>query len=161
MNQLHRRIEIALPRHEVFAFFASAENLGVITPPELDFRILTPLPIEMREGATIDYRIGLWGIPMRWKTAITKWNPPYDFTDVQLSGPYRTWIHSHRFFESAAGTLIVDHVDYELPFGPLSAIARPVVRRQLDRIFDYRSQRVRELLGERAPSALHAVKEHP
>lgn len=161
MNQLHRRIEIALPRHEVFAFFASAENLGVITPPELDFRILTPLPIEMREGATIDYRIGLWGIPMRWKTAITKWNPPYDFTDVQLSGPYRTWIHSHRFFESAAGTLIVDHVDYELPFGPLGAIARPLVRRQLDRIFDYRSQRVLQLLGERAPSGLHAMEQHP
>lgn len=161
MYQLHRRIEIALPRHEVFAFFANAQNLAAITPPELSFSILTPLPIDMREGALIDYRIGLWGLPMRWKTAITKWNPPYDFTDVQLSGPYKTWIHRHRFFESAAGTLIIDHVDYELPFGPLGALARPLVRRQLERIFEYRSERVRELLGGREPSAIHTVEEHP
>ena len=147
MQHLQTRIDVPLPRYQVFAFFANAQNLGAITPPELDFRIETPLPIRMEVGTLIDYRIGLWKIPMRWKTGITKWNPPYDFTDVQLSGPYRTWIHRHRFYESAAGTTIEDNVEYELPFGPLGLVALPLVRRQLDRIFSYRAVRVGELLG--------------
>jgi ligand-binding SRPBCC domain-containing protein len=146
MYHLHTRIDVALPRHEVFAFFANAENLATITPPELDFRILTPMPIKMREGALIDYRIGLWRIPMRWKTLITRWNPPYDFTDEQLSGPYRTWVHRHRFTETSAGTTIEDDVTYELPLGPLGLIGLPIVRRQLARIFEYREAKVKEML---------------
>ena len=149
MQTFTTRLSIALPRHRVFPFFANAENLGAITPPELDFRIVTPLPIEMREGALIDYRIGLWGIPMNWRTRITRWNPPYDFTDEQVSGPYATWIHRHRFAETAAGTFIEDEVSYELPFGPLGLVALPLVRRQLTRIFTYRSIRVAELLNAR------------
>jgi ligand-binding SRPBCC domain-containing protein len=146
MHILTTRLELPLPRNRVFAFFADAENLGAITPTELAFRILTPLPIVMREGALIDYRIGLWGIPMTWKTRITHWNPPYEFVDEQLSGPYRTWIHTHRFSETASGTVIEDEVRYKLPFGLLGRIALPLVRRQLDRIFSYRSHRVSELL---------------
>ena len=150
MQTLTTRIELPLPRERVFAFFADAANLGAITPPELDFRILTPLPIPMRDGALIDYRIGLWRIPMKWRTRITRWNPPYEFVDEQLSGPYRTWIHTHRFTESAGGTVIEDEVRYELPLGVLGRVALPLVRRQLDRIFTYRSDRVAMLLLERA-----------
>ena len=147
MHTLRTRIEIPLPRPKVFAFFAAAENLGAITPPELDFRILTPLPIAMREGALIDYRIGLWRIPMKWKTRITRWNPPFEFVDEQLRGPYKTWIHTHRFSETARGTLIEDEVRYELRFGALGLLALPLVRRQLDRIFAFRARRVAELLA--------------
>ena len=146
MHTLRRRIELPLPRARVFEFFADAANLGTITPPELDFRIITPMPIAMREGALIEYRIGLWRIPMRWKTRISRWNPPFEFVDEQLTGPYRTWIHRHRFIETAAGTVIEDEVLYELPFGVLGRIALPIVRRQLERIFSYRSERVSTIL---------------
>lgn len=146
MQLLTTRIEIPLPRDRVFAFFGDAANLGVITPPELDFRILTPTPIVMRPGTLIDYRIGLWRIPMKWRTRITRWNPPYEFVDEQLNGPYRTWIHTHRFTETANGTTIDDEVRYELPFGILGRVALPIVRRQLNRIFAYRTARIRELL---------------
>ena len=148
MHLLQATLRVARPRAEVFEFFARAENLGKITPPEMRFAIRTPLPIVMREGTLIDYTIGLHGIPMRWRTRISRWIPGQEFEDEQLRGPYAVWIHKHTFRDDGAGgTIINDEVRYRLPFGVLGKLVHPLVRRQLDHIFSYREQRVRELLG--------------
>ena len=137
---LERSVWVRSPLSEVFAFFSAAENLGEITPPELRFQIDSPTPVAMKAGALIDYTIRLYRIPIRWQTAITRWNPPHSFVDTQLREPYAKWVHSHRFTEHNGGTTVHDRVAYALPLGPLGIIASPLVQRQLRRIFDYRSQ---------------------
>jgi ligand-binding SRPBCC domain-containing protein len=137
--QLERQQFFPYPREEIFAFFAEAHNLEAITPGFLHFRILTPRPIVMHPGTLIDYTLRLFGIPFRWQTRIATFEPPHRFTDIQLHGPYRHWHHLHEFFEVSGGTLVRDHVDYALPFGLLGTVAHVcLLRRTLERIFDYR-----------------------
>ena len=126
------------PRDRVFAFFADAANLESITPPWLNFGILTPLPIAMQAGTLIDYRLRMRGLPMRWRTLISTWDPPFRFVDEQLHGPYRQWIHTHTFAEQSGGTRCHDRVDYAVPGGAL--INRLFVRREVEAIFAYRRQ---------------------
>ena len=143
---LKRELAIDLPRSEVFNFFSKAENLQRITPPELGFQIITPQPIGMGEGTIIEYRINLHGISMGWKTLISKWDPPNEFVDEQLSGPYKQWIHRHTFIETGPNTtMIEDEVKYRLPFEPLGDVAHFFVERQLNNIFSFREKTVNEL----------------
>jgi ligand-binding SRPBCC domain-containing protein len=140
---------VPLPRDHVFAFFAAAENLERITPPELRFQIVTPLPIEMRAGALIEYRLGLAGIRFTWRTEISSWRPPHEFVDTQVAGPYAQWVHTHRFRDTGGGTEVEDEVRYRLPVPLLGEAAYPLVRLQLGRIFRYRQRRMAELLQGR------------
>jgi ligand-binding SRPBCC domain-containing protein len=137
---------LPLPRKEVFAFFAEAGNLERITPPELQFRILTPQPIVIQEGTLIDYQLSLFGVPMKWQTLIARWEPDDVFEDRQLRGPYKRWEHTHWFYDHGNTTEIEDVVRYEVPFGPLGMAFHPLVRLQIQRIFAHREKAVCEAL---------------
>ena len=131
---------------EAFAFFADARKLQAITPPWLRFRIVQAPP-RLEQGALLEYRLRLFGAPIRWRTEIVEWRPPFGFTDVQLAGPYRRWEHTHRLRRVAGGTEIHDRVVYRLPYEPLAGLFAPVtVQRWLAAIFDYRACRTSALL---------------
>jgi hypothetical protein len=150
---LERDQRIPRPLPEVFAFFADAANLERITPGFLGFEILTPLPVRMAAGARIDYRVRLFGVPLLWRTRIEVFEAGRRFVDVQERGPYRLWRHLHEFEEVPGGTLMRDRVEYEVPLGPLGALARALfVRPTLERIFDHRRDAVAALLPPREPA---------
>jgi ligand-binding SRPBCC domain-containing protein len=156
MHRLERVQLLPRPLHEVFAFFTEAQNLERLTPDFLRFRILTPLPIHLAPGTYIDYRLQLLHIPFHWRTRIETYDPPSQFTDVQLTGPYRFWHHLHVFFAVPGGTLVVDRVTYALPFGLLGTLAHTgCFRRLLEQIFDYRRQQLINLFPP--PSGANAA----
>ncbi|MBA2522945.1 MAG: SRPBCC family protein [Solirubrobacterales bacterium] len=154
-NRILRREQVLdVPVERAFDFFSRAENLEAITPPLLRFRITTVGPIEMGVGTLIRYRLRVRGIPVSWLTRIEEWEPPVRFVDRQVRGPYALWHHTHTFEptgnvgEDGEGTLMTDVVRYRQRFGPLGAIAeRLVVRRDLERIFDFRRDSIPKLLA--------------
>lgn len=133
------------PPEEVFPFFADAHNLEDLTPPFLRFQVLTPPPIPMAAGTRIDYRLRLHGIPIRWQSEITAWEPMRLFVDEQRRGPYRAWVHTHRFTAKDGGTLVEDEVRYDVFGGAL--VNALFVRNDVARIFSYREARLRARFG--------------
>jgi ligand-binding SRPBCC domain-containing protein len=143
LYRLAREQWVPRPLPEIFQFFSDARNLALLTPPNLHFEILDA-PAELRAGSRICYRLRPFGIPIRWTSEIARWDPPHLFSDVQVSGPYRLWEHTHRFEESAGGTRLLDDVRYAVPFGWLVHAA---VKRNLDAIFEYRRERIEVMFG--------------
>ncbi len=145
---LEARMTVPRPIEEVFAFFSDAANLERITPPFLRFAIVTPGPIDIQAGALIDYRLRLHGVPLKWRTEITAWDPPHRFIDQQLSGPYARWVHEHRFADLGGSTLCADSVSYRLHGGRAAHELQntAVAGRDLRRIFAYRQQQLSLLL---------------
>jgi ligand-binding SRPBCC domain-containing protein len=147
---LERKQTVDRPLEEVFSFFQAPENLARITPPRLGFRILAPEPVRMKEGAVIDYVIRLFGVPVHWRTLITKYDPPRCFVDEQIKGPYAFWHHTHAFRDLGSATEMTDTVRYLLPLGPVGRVGHALlVRRQLDGIFDYRARIIADLFETR------------
>lgn len=152
LHTLHTAMTLARPRAEVFAFFAAAENLGRITPPELQFSILDAPAGGIAEGAILRYRLRLAGVPFGWTTEISRWQPDRLFVDEQRRGPYAVWHHTHRFTDvtlpdGTPGTHIDDTVLWALPLAPLGEVVAPLVRWQLARVFAYRERAIREILA--------------
>ena len=137
---LERSQVVPVEIDEAFAFFADARNLEAITPPWLRFRIVEA-PRTLGTGSVLRYRLQLFGLPLSWCSEIVEWRPPFGFTDVQFSGPYRRWEHTHSLRAVDGGTEIHDHVVYRLPYEPLAGLLAPVtVRPWLAAIFDYRAR---------------------
>lgn len=144
--QIKQTTEISAPLENVFEFFSHAENLQKITPPWLNFRFISLLPIEMEVGTLIEYALRVRLLPIHWITEISVWEPPHRFVDQQLKGPYREWIHEHRFEALAKGTRVTDTIHYRLPLGFLGRLAqRLFVRRDVEEIFNYRQQVIQNI----------------
>ena len=151
VSTFHREQRIPAPLLEVFSFFSEARNPDRITPPWLHFKVLNQTDRELKTGTLIHYELAWHGIPMRWTTRIEEWRPPMRFVDIQLKGPYRLWRHTHSFEACDGGTLIKDTVQYAVPAGVLGALfARWLVRRDVERIFEYRAKQIGAIFKARS-----------
>jgi len=145
---LERVQTLAADIDSVFRFFCDPRNLAAITPPWLHFELVSSSTDPVGEGTVFEHKLRVRGVPVRWRSVITIWDPPHRFVDEQLSGPYRSWVHEHRFEQLGATTRAIDVVRYSVPGGKW--IDRWLVRPDLERIFDYRAKRLAEIFGDRS-----------
>ena len=148
IHVLERSQRVEVPVEQAFDFYGDAVNLEPLTPPWLRFEVTTPGEVTFQPGTLLDYRLKLHGVPVSWQSRIEIWEPPVRFVDTQVKGPYSLWEHTHLFERDGDdATVIHDRVRYAIPLGPLGAVAhRLFVRRDLERIFDYRAKAVDERL---------------
>ena len=145
MFTLETEVRLASSIDEVWPFFANAGNLERLTPSFLKFEVLTPAPIEMAVGTCIDYRLRVRGVPIRWRSEITAWEPQRRFVDEQRRGPYRCWIHEHTFEVDGDHTVARDFVRYDHVGGRVAN--RFMVGPDVRRIFAYRKKALQEIFG--------------
>ena len=143
VHTLDSTIWLPRPTDDIFSFFSNAFNLEMLTPPFLNFHVLTPRPITMAPGMRIQYRLGLHGIPVKWESEITVWEPPHRFVDEQRRGPYRRWHHEHTFVARDGGTDVSDHVEYSVLGGLL--INTLFVARDVRALFNFRREKLKQL----------------
>jgi ligand-binding SRPBCC domain-containing protein len=156
LTLLHRETVVPAPLDDTFAFFADALNLERLTPPWLNFTILTPMPVAMQRGLVIDYRIRLYGVSIPWRSRIDVWKPGVGFVDRQIVGPYRWWRHEHRFQAVEGGTRVIDRVEY-VPRARW--FSRGLVQRDVERIFAYREEALRAVFhSTRSGKKRHAAR---
>lgn len=159
---LRSSLWLAEPPERVFPFFADASNLEAITPDLLRFQVVTPMPIAMRVGATIDYRLRVHGLPLRWRTNIAEWDPPRAFADEQVRGPYRRWYHRHTFEPHDGGTLAKDEVELLPRGGLLAPVAMKLfVARDVKAIFEHRARCLVERFGGDTSTLRIELVRHP
>jgi len=150
MYILERRQRVTGTLEQAWAFLQDPANLDRITPPDLQFRIVTEVPAIMYNGLIVEYRIT---IPLlgthTWVTEIKHIREGLSFVDEQRLGPYRFWHHYHEVRRDAGGTQLFDRVCYQPPLGFLGRLAhRFYIGRTLERIFEYRRQRLEAFLAD-------------
>ncbi|MCX8084428.1 MAG: SRPBCC family protein [Calditerrivibrio sp.] len=148
LRKIYREQKIFSEVEKVWQFFSSPKNLSTITPHWLDFRVITDIPERMYAGMIIEYRIRpVLGIPIKWITEITHVRDFEFFVDEQRFGPYKFWHHKHLFLPKESYVLMVDDVDYIMPYGFLGDILHFYVSVKLKEIFDFRYKRVEEIFN--------------
>lgn len=142
---LHRTQVLPIDLATAWEFFSNPKNLERITPPSLNLKPTSDIPEKTYQGMIITYQVKPFLFPQTWVTEIKEVNEPYSFIDEQRFGPYKFWHHQHRFETTDNGVLMTDLINYALPFDPFSRIMIPMVKKQLDSIFDYRNNYLKQL----------------
>lgn len=134
---------------EAWDFISDPRNLSRITPPALDFKIVSRVPVRIHEGLVIEYRVKPFlGVPVKWISLIQDIQRPFGFSDIQVQGPYTRWHHDHYLREVPGGVLMQDTVRYEIFLTQiLPWIDTRFVQRRLRWIFDYRAKALAEIFA--------------
>jgi len=138
-REFHRRVELKADARTVFDWHTRPGAFERLLPPWDQVSLNGP-PAPIEPGARQEVVVPLGPLRVRWRSEITAVEAGREFKDVQLSGPFAMWEHTHSMNPTGPGrSSLEERVRYALPLGRLgSAVAGRFVRRKLERMFAYR-----------------------
>jgi ligand-binding SRPBCC domain-containing protein len=138
MHTFRRLTKLAAPREAVFAWHDRAGAFHQLTPPWVQMEVLRHDGIA--DGAQVVVRLWAPKLPVaiRWELQHADYIKNEQFVDRQISGPFRSWEHTHRFIEDPAGCTIEDSISFDLP-APVPFVAE-LIKAELKRLFDFRAE---------------------
>lgn len=148
LHTLYKEQKINISLDEAWEFFSSPLNLKKITPPYMGFEIISDFRNQkMFPGMLIEYIVRpVMNIPMRWVTEITHVKEKEYFIDEQRFGPYKFWHHLHQFRIENGELIMIDNLNYALPFGIIGRIVHKLfIRKRIEAIFNYRAEILEKL----------------
>lgn len=150
MNTLKKEIVLPISLSKAWEFFSRPENLNLITPSYMNFRIQNQVPDEMYEGLLIIYKVSpLFNIPLTWITKITEIKYQSYFIDEQIKGPYKIWHHEHHFKELGENKILMtDLLYYDVGYSFIgNMIEKLIVKKKVESIFEYREKKLKEIFS--------------
>ena len=132
---------------ELFEFHRDTSNLEKVSPQNLDVKIIKMDEVPMEQGSEVELKISKFGIGIKWKIKILHLEPPNLISDLQEKGPFKHWLHNHRFEKTERGTLMTDEIFFMPPLGVLGIPLVPFIKLNLNNMFEYRHKRMKEIFG--------------
>ncbi|MBC8125074.1 MAG: SRPBCC family protein [Candidatus Kapabacteria bacterium] len=146
MAHIEQSILIKTSIERAFHFHDDTKNLLKITPPNV--KVTFETRGESGLGQEVMLQVRQFGLfTMHWHVKITEYQPPHRMTDIQISGPFKSWKQTRLFREVNDSCMLTDIVEYEPPFGVLGRIADALfIRPQIMKMFAFRQQATKQLL---------------
>lgn len=130
---------------EAFAFHTDIQNLPKLSPPDTHVQIQNEVT-SFEKGTRIVLKAQKGYRAMTWEVEVSEFNPPYSFTDVAIKSPFKSWSHTHSFFQKEGTTYMQDSIECTLPFGFIGKLFESYVKKELETMFAYRHKAIVELL---------------
>jgi len=146
MRIFKHRFKVNTHIAKVWEFYTHIEHLSIITPKEVNLKVLNSTDKKFFQGTQfwIEGRILLY--TSKWHSII-KSITPYEYVDEMLSGPFKKWVHVHKFHDVELNqTEVVDEVEFELPYGTLGRILDGFAIDKLEKVFNHRKKTTIERL---------------
>jgi ligand-binding SRPBCC domain-containing protein len=149
METFEKRSPMPVSARELYDWHMQPGAFETLVPPWQNVEVLQQ-PDQLEEGARLIMKLYMGPVGIRWVAHHREFIEGRQFVDEQLEGPFAQWVHTHRFEPDGPDqSILVDHIDYELPFGMLGRVAGGWInRRMLDKMFEYRHDKTLEELRD-------------
>lgn len=141
-NRIYKKqTMIHAPIEQVFQWHERNGAIQRLTPPWAPMTLLYRKGNGVEKGVQVSFRLKIFNLPMTWNAEHIGFEENKEFKDTQTSGPFARWIHTHRFLsKNNDQTVMEDHIEYKLPMGLLSLPFYGMAQKDIDRMFVYRHQ---------------------
>lgn len=149
MPMFEARVSLPCSPEDAFDFLIRTENMTKISPPEMGLNFVEA-PEIVEAGSRLEFKIQGYGQVQHIVHEIVTWERPRIYTEKQVEGPLKHWVHEHLFeTDDQQQVTVIDRIEFEPPSGLLGfLITADRIQESLEDGFYHRHQQLKKLLEQ-------------